>query len=748
MADETPPSNASAPVPPTGGTPVPPANPEMANVSVNRPSAKGAAPSAVPKTASSPAPQQAAAPVPTKIGKEVTRKKSNTRFLLGFGAFLIFLFVLFLVLMVFVMSRGAGDNAVIAAFGLAPGAIKAFLVTVINLAFGFLSLLFFVLAVIGVFRLAGAKKGDTEKRSSAAKMVLFSLLPFFFLVVLWFFLFNFITKIDIAAERVTAEIIVSNPEDISNLEAPVEVTFSAHRVKQALSASRLAVSSASWDLDGDGYYEEPVNASGEVTRLYKKRGFYNVALSVEVVGEKTPRVYNLLLDIKNALFEIVPDTGTAPLDVKFDATDLLPSNAKLESVDWDFDGDGIYDLSGSDNVKATYRYEQVGTYKVQLRVVDENSTVEVYYRDLEVTLSSTPPLSARIQALPGLKGMAPFTVNLDGGKSSSLKGKIVGYEWNFGDRTPSQKGKTVSHVYEQPGVYPLTLTVTEDTGQTAEITLEIEAQKSVSAPKAVIRSVPAGTENVLTGPLPLRVQLDASASTDPDRDIVDYEWDFDGDGKADQTGQKVERVFDVLGASEVTLTVRDSEQNESTASLKVEVTAPTLQAVISADPAEGTVPLTVHFDASASSAFQDSIVSYEWNFGDGSNPTITGATIDHRYTGVGSYTVTLKVTTGKNGTATATQPIFVREIPLKACFSPSRDTGAAPLSVTFDPQCSTGAVATYQWQFGDGIESSSRKPAHTFEKPGTYNATLTVADDKNNVSVYSQVITVQGAVQP
>jgi len=57
------------------------------------------------------------------------------------------------------------------------------------------------------------------------------------------------------------------------------------------------------------------------------------------------------------------------------------------------------------------------------------------------------------------------------------------------------------------------------------------------------------------------------------------------------------------------------------------------------------------FNASASSDPDGTIVSYGWNFGDGT--TGSGATANHVYAASGSYTVTLTVT--DNGAATSTQ---------------------------------------------------------------------------------------------
>jgi PKD repeat protein len=58
-----------------------------------------------------------------------------------------------------------------------------------------------------------------------------------------------------------------------------------------------------------------------------------------------------------------------------------------------------------------------------------------------------------------------------------------------------------------------------------------------------------------------------------------------------------------------------------------------------------TVGTTINFDASASTDNND-IVSYEWDFGDGT--TGSGVTTTHQYTQTGTYTVTLTVKDAAN----------------------------------------------------------------------------------------------------
>lgn len=81
--------------------------------------------------------------------------------------------------------------------------------------------------------------------------------------------------------------------------------------------------------------------------------------------------------------------------------------------------------------------------------------------------------------------------------------------------------------------------------------------------------------------------------------------------------------------------------------------APT--ASFTASPTTGTAPLTVVFDASASTDPGGSVSGYAWNFGDGS--TGSGVTATHTFVAGGSYTVTLTVTDSAGATGTTTRTV-------------------------------------------------------------------------------------------
>lgn len=82
---------------------------------------------------------------------------------------------------------------------------------------------------------------------------------------------------------------------------------------------------------------------------------------------------------------------------------------------------------------------------------------------------------------------------------------------------------------------------------------------------------------------------------------------------------------------------------------------------ISATPTAGVPPLTVSFDASASSDpdSADEILTFAWNFGDES--TATGELVSHEFVAEGEYDVVLTVTDEGGRTGQATKRIKVKE---------------------------------------------------------------------------------------
>ncbi len=138
----------------------------------------------------------------------------------------------------------------------------------------------------------------------------------------------------------------------------------------------------------------------------------------------------------------------------------------------------------------------------------------------------------------------------------------------------------------------------------------------------------------------------------------------------------------------------------------------------------------ITFDASGSYDPDGSIVSYEWDFGDGS--TATGKVVTHKYADNGVYTVTLTVKDNDGATSTDTCTATINNVPPVADAG-GPYSGSVGEEITFDASGSydagTADTLTYEWDFGDGSTASGKVVTHAYSQAGNYTVTLTVKDD-------------------
>jgi gliding motility-associated-like protein len=126
------------------------------------------------------------------------------------------------------------------------------------------------------------------------------------------------------------------------------------------------------------------------------------------------------------------------------------------------------------------------------------------------------------------------------------------------------------------------------------------------------------------------------------------------------------------------------------------------------------------FATQFSNASQGSIVSWSWNFGDGS-PAGTASNPTHSYPANGTYNVTLTVTNAFGCTHSVTHPVIVNPVPVAAFIN---STACFGQSTTFTDQ-TTGTPISWTWDFGDaGAVSHTQNPSHAYAAAGTYTVTL------------------------
>jgi PKD repeat protein len=143
-------------------------------------------------------------------------------------------------------------------------------------------------------------------------------------------------------------------------------------------------------------------------------------------------------------------------------------------------------------------------------------------------------------------------------------------------------------------------------------------------------------------------------------------------------------------------------------------------------------PLYVGFNGSGSTDADGSVDTWNWDFGDGSSAS--GVLVDHTFDAPGTYVVTLTVTDNDALSDSDSLSIVVlNQAPVAVAYA-DVTTGTAPMTINFSggdssDQDSSGSIASYSWDFGDGNSSSEANPSHTFVSGSQIDATLTVTDN-------------------
>lgn len=241
----------------------------------------------------------------------------------------------------------------------------------------------------------------------------------------------------------------------------------------------------------------------------------------------------------------------------------------------------------------------------------------------------------------------------------------------------------------------------------------------------------------ISGEAPLNVAFNASASTG---NIVSYAWQF-GDGSTG-SGALANHAYNIAATYVASLTITDStgKSEKKTISIDVLPTPIILEpptAILSSSAAAGNAPLSVMFDASASLPKNNAtITAYHWSFGDGAEGS--GEKVAHTYSTAGTYYAKVTVTDSQGLTDTVDTPVLVTGVAVENIkpqpyIIATPTTGSCPITVSFDGLGSfdsDGSIASYSWNFGDGVTTTEPQIQHTYTKPASYTVSLQVTDNQ------------------
>ena len=253
-----------------------------------------------------------------------------------------------------------------------------------------------------------------------------------------------------------------------------------------------------------------------------------------------------------------------------------------------------------------------------------------------------------------------------------------------------------------------------------------------------------------------KVILNGSESyhTHPDENINSYSWSqtgggFNGDpltGDAD----RYEVSWARNGTKQVELTTEGSDGSTSTTQLTVRVGSTSPNARYTYQPQSPTVGQSIDFNALESShpTQNDSSLTYEWDFDDGTTTTTQSEIVRHEYDSSGKYTVTLTVRDQYGNTNTRTKTVTVEssEIVPDFVYNPLEPTVGE--TVTFDGKDSEAkidgeVIVEHNWDV-NGTMYNDAQITHEFESQGQHPVTLTVVTNNDNTETLTKNVSVIG----
>lgn len=324
-----------------------------------------------------------------------------------------------------------------------------------------------------------------------------------------------------------------------------------------------------------------------------------------------------------------------------------------------------------------------------------------------------PPVAVATQSAQ--YGPGPLTVQFNGSGSSDPENGAITYSWNFGDGSPASTAVNPSHTFTAPPGVPTTynvvLTVTDNQGQTATAPLIVSVNNT--PPAVDITSIPEGAFYPVG--VDTTYQLQASVSdAEHGPGQLTYAWRTTLHHNTHEHPEAIDNnvasttVISGVGCDSdtyyyiVKLTVTDAGGLSTTVQRRLDprchVIPPT--AIILASTSAGPAPLVVVFDGTTSYD-HGTIVSYHWDFGDGT--TSSSPMPSKVFSDTGDHQVMLTVTDNDGLTGQAVKVINV------ISYAPPQCVGA------------TGSITREYWSnvSGSNVSDLINSPNYPNNPTGT-----------------------------
>ncbi|GAC1418004.1 MAG: hypothetical protein NVSMB67_04970 [Flavisolibacter sp.] len=458
-----------------------------------------------------------------------------------------------------------------------------------------------------------------------------------------------------------------------------------------------------WDF-GDGDSSRVVSPQ----HIYNKTGQYTVSLtttSSNGCSDTLKKISALKFPKKPAI--LAPDQVCVRAQTAFSDT-VTP--AALSSK-WYF-GDG----TTSDSLRPLKSYNLPGSYTIFL------FNTYAYCKDsTSKNIIVNPRPVAAFSSDFRFKCQPSLSVNFKD-KSSNA----VSWSWDFGDSTPVVTTQNPNHNFTKYGSYDVTLIVTNAFGCTD--TLIKKAYIKISQPTISFPNFPLKGCTPFAAPVSAQINLVDS--------VIDYQWAF-GDGSFGNTAAP-SHIYPTQGTYNLSLKITTSTgctvTNSSGATVLVGNHS-TVEFTAAPNPICALRP--VYF-SDKSSATPNQINQWHWVFSDGYQSNSQNPTYNPKDTGA----IDVKLIVSNNGCLDSlTKKKYIRVQPPVANFGFKVDCGNRQfIQFSDSSKLDRSLPVTWNWDFGDGKNSTLPNPPHTYNTPGNYKVTLVVSNGSCSDSITVPVL--------
>lgn len=459
-----------------------------------------------------------------------------------------------------------------------------------------------------------------------------------------------------------------------------------------------------WDF-GDGSISELKDPS----HIFYEDGSYEVSLSV-ASDAGCGSVYKdvvRVLPVPTIFSIISPEERCGPGDVQFGA--VVGGGTPPYTYLWDF-GNGITSTSPSPIIT----FSSPGTYTVSLYLSDSNGCGTDAERSIEILNKPVADFivwnTCELDKYGNKNPVEPFNTS---------SGSIVSVLWDFGDSSTSTLFNP-SHIYGNSGDYVITLTVYEESGCVDSITHPVRIY-----PTPVALSLSANPQQ-LCGEGSSEFTLEYIGGTSP----FNHYWDFGSGSFVSGTSSAV-HTFSSAGAYDIRARAVDTNGCMAEEFLSFNVFS-NPQVSLSTNPSS----ICLGEDTTIVGSYSASITYSSISTGDGNLFPVSST--NYTYSSSSTWVVSFIAFDNNGCYSEVTSTVWVKPSP-SASFSSS-----APVcygsSILFT-NLSTGADF-YQWNFGDGGDSTEKDPSHFYINPGEYTVLLNAYNSFGCYDSFSMPVTV------